>query len=158
MKTEFEKLVECPETRFGLCVECTIVDIAEHICKLLEEHKMTRADLAMKMGVTPGRVSQLLSGEANMKLSTVAKAFAAFDRILDVRSRRIDESFGEGERPRYFQVDFQKHVGEKNVHELPHEWVFDTTSQEKTLDGWGPLNMPSSPLPLKDNQPLRLAS
>lgn len=112
MKTEFEKLVERPETRFDLCVECTIVDVTEHICKLLEEHKMTRSELAKKMGVTPGRVSQMLSGEANMELATVARALAAFDRVLDARSRRIDESAGEGRGFRFQeQTDWPQHIG-----------------------------------------------
>jgi transcriptional regulator with XRE-family HTH domain len=36
------------------------------------EHGVSRAQLARRMGVTPGRVSQLLSGDENLTLKTMS--------------------------------------------------------------------------------------
>jgi transcriptional regulator with XRE-family HTH domain len=43
----------------------------------LSERGMTRADLAARMGVSPGRVSQILSGGENLTLRTLAGLAAA---------------------------------------------------------------------------------
>jgi transcriptional regulator with XRE-family HTH domain len=38
----------------------------------MEQHGVSRAQLARRMGVTPGRVSQLLSGDENLTLKTLS--------------------------------------------------------------------------------------
>jgi transcriptional regulator with XRE-family HTH domain len=38
----------------------------------MDEHGVSRAQLARRMGVTPGRVSQLLSGDENLTLKTLS--------------------------------------------------------------------------------------
>lgn len=46
---------------------------------------MTRSELAREMGVTPGRVSQILSGDENVTLRTVAAVCVALDAQLEAR-------------------------------------------------------------------------
>ena len=48
--------------------------LASAVTRYMEDktHPMTRADLAREMGVTPGRVSQILSGDENVTLRTLA--------------------------------------------------------------------------------------
>jgi|SRR5690242_13166205 len=43
----------------------------------LREHGITRTELAARMGVSPGRVSQILSGDENLTLQTLATVCAA---------------------------------------------------------------------------------
>jgi transcriptional regulator with XRE-family HTH domain len=50
----------------------------------MRERKLTRADLASRMGVSPGRVSQVLSGGENLTLRTLASLAAALDAQFEV--------------------------------------------------------------------------
>jgi transcriptional regulator with XRE-family HTH domain len=50
----------------------------------LQEHNLTRADLAHRMGVSPGRVSQILSGGENLTLRTLAGLASALDAHFEL--------------------------------------------------------------------------
>ena len=94
MKNAFERLLETPEGRTEYCVEQTITNVTELLSKNLNESEMTQADLAAAMGVTPGRVSQLLDGNANLTLKSVARALAAFGQVLKAESVHVDQLVG----------------------------------------------------------------
>ena len=49
----------------------------------MRERGLTRADLAARMGVSPGRVSQILGGGENLTLRTLATLGAALDARFD---------------------------------------------------------------------------
>jgi transcriptional regulator with XRE-family HTH domain len=51
----------------------------------MKQLDMSKAELARKMGVSPGRVSQILSGDENLTLRTLASVCAALDAQLDVK-------------------------------------------------------------------------
>jgi transcriptional regulator with XRE-family HTH domain len=53
--------------------ERLILEVTETIVGILDEQKMSRQQLAIHLGKTKGFVSQLLSGERNMTLRTLAK-------------------------------------------------------------------------------------
>jgi len=50
----------------------------------MRERGLTRADLAALMGVSPGRVSQILGGGENLTLRTLAALSVALDARFDV--------------------------------------------------------------------------
>ena len=50
----------------------------------MRELGLTRADLAARMGVSPGRVSQILSGGENLTLRTLAALSTALDARFDI--------------------------------------------------------------------------
>jgi transcriptional regulator with XRE-family HTH domain len=50
----------------------------------MRERKLTRVDLAHRMGVSPGRISQILSGGENLTLRTLAGVAAALDARFDI--------------------------------------------------------------------------
>ncbi|HXC84891.1 MAG TPA: helix-turn-helix transcriptional regulator [Trebonia sp.] len=50
----------------------------------MRERGLTRADLAARMGVSPGRVSQILGGGENLTLRTLAAMSTALDARFDV--------------------------------------------------------------------------
>ncbi|WP_229686440.1 helix-turn-helix domain-containing protein [Longimycelium tulufanense] len=50
----------------------------------MSRHKIDQATLAAMLGVTPGRVSQILSGDANLTLRTLASVAAALDARFEV--------------------------------------------------------------------------
>lgn len=51
--------------------------VVDEVSWFMSEHKITRADLAQGMGVSPGRVSQILSGDENLTLRTLSGVLAA---------------------------------------------------------------------------------
>jgi UDP-N-acetylmuramate dehydrogenase len=61
-----------PEFRKLLAQEELILEVTETICELLENEKISRKELADRLGKTKGFVSQLLNGGRNLTLRTVA--------------------------------------------------------------------------------------
>jgi transcriptional regulator with XRE-family HTH domain len=61
----------------------------------LRERGMTRADLAARMHVSPGRVSQILGGGENLTLRTLAALSTALEARFDLALRplKADDAF-----------------------------------------------------------------
>ena len=66
-----------------------ITQVTNEIDWLMRENKISRADLASRMGVSPGRVSQVLSGGENLTLRTLASLGAALDAHFEVELRSV---------------------------------------------------------------------
>ena len=66
-----------------------ITQVTNEIDWLMRENKISRADLASRMGVSPGRVSQVLSGGENLTLRTLAALGAALDAHFEVELRSV---------------------------------------------------------------------
>ena len=56
----------------------------------MREHKVSRADLAQSMGVSAGRVSQILSGEENLTLRTLSGVVGALGTQLEVTLHPVE--------------------------------------------------------------------
>ena len=56
----------------------------------MSQNKISRADLAHAMGVSPGRVSQILSGDENRTLRTLSSVAAALGAEIEVILHAID--------------------------------------------------------------------
>jgi DNA-binding XRE family transcriptional regulator len=67
----------------------------DEVTWFMSEHKISRADLAHTMGVSPGRVSQILSGDENLTLRTLSSVAAALGAEIEVALRAIDGAEGE---------------------------------------------------------------
>lgn len=59
-------------------------DLMTAITWHMKDHGVTKRELAQRLGVTPGRVSQVLSGDENLTLRTLAAVCAALDAHLQV--------------------------------------------------------------------------
>ena len=59
------------------------MDISASVYRRLKELDMSQRDLAKAMGVSPGRISQIIKGESGMTLKTLAKLEVALDMRLD---------------------------------------------------------------------------
>lgn len=59
-------------------------DLTTAITWYMSEHGVTKRELAKRLGVTPGRVSQVLSGDENLTIRTLAAVCAALDAHLQV--------------------------------------------------------------------------
>jgi transcriptional regulator with XRE-family HTH domain len=60
-----------------------VTQLTNEITFHMRECGITRADLAARMGVSPGRVSQILSGGENLTLRTLAALATALDARFD---------------------------------------------------------------------------
>jgi transcriptional regulator with XRE-family HTH domain len=61
-----------------------ITQLTNEINWYMRERGLTRADLAARMGVSPGRVSQILGGGENLTLRTLAALSTALDARFDI--------------------------------------------------------------------------
>jgi transcriptional regulator with XRE-family HTH domain len=87
------------EHRIDEQLSSLITQVTNEINWYLREGKLTRADLAGRMGVSPGRVSQILSGGENLTLRTLAGLATALDAQFDVtlspREATLDDDVSE---------------------------------------------------------------
>jgi transcriptional regulator with XRE-family HTH domain len=72
--------------------ENALIDLQFALIDAMKVNKITKADLARMLGVTPARVSQLLSAEANPTLKLASRALDAVGRraeyVEKVRAKR----------------------------------------------------------------------
>ena len=75
-----------------------VTQLTNEVTVHLREHGLTRAELASRMGVSPGRISQVLSGGENLTLRTLAAVSTALDAQFDVQlnSRKPVSDAGSG--------------------------------------------------------------
>jgi transcriptional regulator with XRE-family HTH domain len=61
-----------------------VTQLTNEINWYMRERGLTRADLAARMGVSPGRVSQILGGGENLTLRTLAALSTVLDARFDI--------------------------------------------------------------------------
>ena len=81
-KTLVEQFVDSPEGMRSFQQEAAIYEITELIEDRLSNLGISRSELAAKLGKTKGWVTQLLDGESNKTIRTVADVFAVLGRSL----------------------------------------------------------------------------
>lgn len=76
--------------------EGLILDISYQLKKLMEKKKMTKKQLAEKMGVKPSYITKIFSG-SNISIKTIAKVLAALeiDAEILLRERKTESSYDE---------------------------------------------------------------
>lgn len=76
----------------GLADELKAVDVAADLTLLLNHADVSRADLARKLGWSRARVSQVLSGQENITVQTIATVAGALGYTFDTVFRKADVS------------------------------------------------------------------
>jgi len=66
----------------------------DEVSWFMSENKITRADLAQAMGVSPGRVSQILSGDENLTLRTLSSVLAGVGATPELILHPVEEALG----------------------------------------------------------------
>jgi transcriptional regulator with XRE-family HTH domain len=84
----------------------------------MRERGLTRADLAARMGVSPGRVSQILSGGENLTLRTLAGLSTALDAHFDIElsSAKTEDTYTSGDAA---QAEAAPAQNAQNHHSFP---------------------------------------
>ncbi len=75
-KTYTEQFVDDPQNMRLFLQERSIYEVTAKIEEAMDSLDVTRAELARRLGKTKGWVTQLLDGEANKTIRTVADVFA----------------------------------------------------------------------------------
>jgi DNA-binding Xre family transcriptional regulator len=71
-KTLMDRYLEDPEFAKLVAQEDLIMEVTERLCELLEKEKVSKKELADRLGKSKGFVSQLLNGGRNLTLRTLA--------------------------------------------------------------------------------------
>ena len=96
-KTFIQELMSDDEGRKLYFREDLIFEMTEAICQVMEEKHINKAELSRLAGVSKSNITQLLSGDQNMRLSTVADLLYALDSKLAVTAVPLDiDSMLEG--------------------------------------------------------------
>jgi len=76
-----------PEGRRELAAAAGIADAADLLLECFEAAGLTQERLAQLLGLTPGRVSQVLHGDGNVKVATLARFLSAMGWELQLRAQ-----------------------------------------------------------------------
>jgi transcriptional regulator with XRE-family HTH domain len=119
------------EARIEENMYALITELTNEITWHMRERGLSRADLAARMGVSPGRVSQILGGGENLTLRTLAALATALDARfgIELSTLKAQDAFtsrGAAEAEAT-PPDARKH------HSPPR-----TRHRETTRDGGGP--------------------
>jgi len=71
--TSFRNLAEEARGHDDYWTERAILEVTEEVARRMEELKISRAELASRLGTSPGYVTKILRGEANLTLATLAR-------------------------------------------------------------------------------------
>jgi transcriptional regulator with XRE-family HTH domain len=88
---------EATEARVDEGQSLLVTQLMNEINWYMHERGLTRADLASRMGVSPGRVSQVLSGGENLTLRTLASIATALDARFELDLRPLEAGRGHAE-------------------------------------------------------------
>jgi transcriptional regulator with XRE-family HTH domain len=88
-RTWVEKVAADPERMKAYQQERLILDVTELISRRMEEHGVSRAELAKRLGRSKGYITQLLDGRANMTLRTVSDVMLALGRTMTVADKPL---------------------------------------------------------------------
>ena len=89
-ETFIQELMSDEEGRKLYFREDLIFEITEAICEVMIEKHISKAELSRLAGVRKSNITQLLSGDQNMRLSTVADLLYALDSRLAVTAVPLD--------------------------------------------------------------------
>jgi transcriptional regulator with XRE-family HTH domain len=131
-KTLLDKYLEDPEFAKLMAQGDLIMEVTETLCELLEKEKVTRKELAYRLGKTKGFISQLLNGGRNLTLRTVADILHALGYKVSLTPYKEGE---EGEQcniiefqPWYTQIKRPGLRWKQGEVSFPENYLFDNAA------------------------------
>ncbi len=115
-KTYVEHFVEKPEHMRLFQQERAIYEVTELLEDLMRDSGISRADLAKKLGKTRGWITQLLDGDANKTIRTVADAFAVLGHEFRSFSKPIEIGTRKGQKKPTISDPSDATTQQVNVH------------------------------------------
>lgn len=84
-REKYRELLDRAESSPDYWREAAIIGFTEGLCRRMEEKKISKAELARRMGTSRAYITRLLGGDANFTLGTMVKLALAVDGALHVR-------------------------------------------------------------------------
>jgi transcriptional regulator with XRE-family HTH domain len=109
-KTLLDKYLEDPEFARLMAQGDLIMEVTETLCELLEKEKLSRKELADRLGKSKGFISQLLNGGRNLTLRTVADIL----HVLGYKVSLIPQKLKQKSNIIEFQTFKDRYVMPKN--------------------------------------------
>jgi len=109
-KTQFEQLMESPEFRKLYAIEGLVAEAGEFIARLLEEQRVSKAELARRLGKSRAYITQMLSGSTNLTVRTLAEvAYALGVEVkLEAVPLRAARQVAEVQRPVWKMIELRR--------------------------------------------------
>ncbi len=105
-----------PEFRKLLAQEELILEVTETICDLLEKEKISRKELADRLGKTKGFISQLLNGGRNLTLRTVADILHVLGYKVSLNPQKEEKQKQNSKLIEFpIQTIYQKPIGPRYI-------------------------------------------
>jgi transcriptional regulator with XRE-family HTH domain len=67
------------------------IDLFNRVDKFMKENKLNRTNLAEKLGVTKGYISQILNGDADHRLSKIVELSLAIGLVPHIQFEKIED-------------------------------------------------------------------
>jgi transcriptional regulator with XRE-family HTH domain len=122
----FDSFTQDPEFAKSLHQAETVLEVTEMICELMEIHGITRSRLATLLGTTKGYVSQLLDGETNMTLKTLADVLFALGCRMAMKAVKAETG----------SIVYESNIwpeAEYAVNQLDPGWIANAFDQHESL-------------------------
>jgi len=74
------------------------IDLFNQVASYLENNNINRSELAKKLGVTKGYISQVLNGNSDHRISKMVELSLAIGLIPDIRFRNLEEYLKSDEK------------------------------------------------------------
>jgi len=100
-KTLMDQYLEDAEFAKLMAQGDLIMEVTETLCELLEKEKVSRKELAERLGKTKGFVSQLLNGGRNLTLRTVADILHVLGYKVSVSPQKLKQESNVIEFPAF---------------------------------------------------------
>lgn len=94
VQTRTNEYLRDPEVRRVFEEELLFGEATDTIAGLLESLNLKQKELAERLGVSPGRVSQMLSGGENLTLRTLASIGWSLGIRFDLHPKQMDDRVG----------------------------------------------------------------
>ncbi|MCL4784815.1 MAG: helix-turn-helix transcriptional regulator [Bryobacterales bacterium] len=91
MRSQHEILMENPEFRREFAVETFILECTEVLSRVMDEERITKAELSQRLGKSRAWATQVLSGSRNLTARTLAEIAYELGIELQVSSRPVAE-------------------------------------------------------------------
>lgn len=103
-KTLMDQYLEDPEFAKLMAEEDLIMQVTETLCELLEKEKVSRKELADRLGKSKGFVSQLLNGGRNLTLRTVADILHVLGYKVSLTPQKLRQEVNVNESQTKFKA------------------------------------------------------
>jgi hypothetical protein len=89
MQSQYEIKMQDLGFRKAMAVESLLLEATETICQRMEALQVSRAELARRLGKSRAAVTQMLEGNANLTIRTLAEVMFALDGELSFGVRPV---------------------------------------------------------------------